>query len=154
MLSGGSTRSASVTWAARTVTVQVSACVKSVSGLSVNDALGLALVVNVCEPEVAQEIVKLAPLALTDSLKLIVTFVAAPMSVAPFVGVVELTDGAASIVNEKTKSAAMLFGGSNASTSVTPAARTVTVQVSPCVKSVSGFSVNVVCGLALVVNVW
>src|SRR6185436_15991157 len=102
MLSGGSFASASVTPAASAVTVQVSPCVKSVSGLSVNEALGLALVVNVCEPDVAHEIVKLAPLALTDSLKLIVTFVAAPTFVAPLAGVVELTEGAASIVKLKT----------------------------------------------------
>src|ERR1051326_1701552 len=102
MLSGGSFASASVTPAARTVTVQVSPCVKSTVGSSVNVALGLELVENVCAPEVAQLMVKLAPLAFTGSLKLTVTFVAAPTLVAPFAGVVELTLGAVSMVNEKT----------------------------------------------------
>src|ERR1044071_4127006 len=102
MLSGGSPASWSVTCAATTVTVQVSPAVKSAVGLSVNVALGLELVENVCAPEVAQVMSKLAPLAFTDSLKLMVTFVAALMSVAPLVGVVEVTDGAWSTVNEKT----------------------------------------------------
>src|SRR6185436_16795800 len=102
MLSGGSNASTSVTPAASTVTVQSSPCVKSVLGLSVNAVLGLALVVNVCAPEVAQEIVKLAPLALTDSLKLTVTSAFAATPVAPLAGVVLLTAGDAStwMVNE------------------------------------------------------
>src|SRR5436190_2294775 len=102
MLSGGSTRSASVMPAANTVTVQVSPGVKSVFGSSVKLALGLALVVNVCAPEVPQVMSKLAPAALTDSSKLIVTFVFDVRSVAPFAGVVELTDGAASTVKLNT----------------------------------------------------
>src|SRR5262245_42838997 len=102
MLSGGSNASTSVMPAASTVTVQVSPCVKSTFGLSVNDVLGLALVANVCEPEVAQLIVKLAPLALTDSLKLTVTFAFAATPVAPFVGVVLVTDGDPSSVIVKT----------------------------------------------------
>src|SRR6185436_15947177 len=102
MLSGGSNASASVIPAANAVTVQVSPAVKSAVGSSVKVALGLELVENVCAPEVAQVMSKLAPLAFTDSLKLMTTFVAAPMFVAPFVGVVVVTDGAASTVNEKT----------------------------------------------------
>src|ERR1051325_2768553 len=102
MLSGGSKASASVMPAAKTVTVQVSPAVKSAVGSSVNEALGLELVENVCAPEVAQVMSKLAPVAFTASSKLTVTFVAAPMLVAPLVGVVDDTDGAASTVNEKT----------------------------------------------------
>src|ERR1051325_5830145 len=102
MLSGGSNASASVTPAASTVTVQVSSAVKSAVGSSVDDALGLELVENVGAPEVAWLMPKLAPVAFTDSLKLTVTLVPAPMLLAPFVGVVELTDGAWSTVNEKT----------------------------------------------------
>src|ERR1043166_8128843 len=102
MLSGGANAAASVLPAANAVAVQASPAVKSAVGLSVNVALGLELVENVCAPEVAQVMSKLAPLAFTDSLKLMVTFVAALMSVAPFVGVVEVTDGAWSTVNEKT----------------------------------------------------
>src|SRR6185436_17507320 len=102
MLSGGSNASASVMPAASTVTVQSSPDVKSVSGLSVNDGLGLALVVNVCAPDVAQETVKLAPVALTDSLKLMTRFVSAATCGAPLVGVVVVTVGAASMPNEKT----------------------------------------------------
>src|SRR5204862_7683519 len=102
MLSGGANASVSVTCAATTVTVQSSPNVKSTFGLSVNVVLGLALVVNVCEPEVAQEMVKLEPLAFTDSLKLMVTFVFAATCGAPFVGVVVVTAGAASTPNEKT----------------------------------------------------
>src|SRR5436189_61051 len=102
MLSGGSTRSASVMPAANTVTVQVSPGVKSVFGSSVKLVFGLALVVNVCAPEVAQVTSKLAPAAFTCSLKLIVTFVSAATCGAPFVGVVVVTAGAASMPNEKT----------------------------------------------------
>ncbi len=85
--------STSVICDARTVTVQVSPCVKSAVGSSVNVALGLALVENACEPEVAQEIVKLDPLAFTGSLKLTVTFAFAATPVALFVGVVVVTAG-------------------------------------------------------------
>ena len=47
------------------------------------------------------------------------------------------------MLNEKLKSAAMLFGGSSASWSLTPAADTVTVQLSLRAKSASGLKVNV-----------
>src|ERR1044071_9926584 len=102
MLSGGSNASASVMPAANAVTVQVSPAVKSAVGLSVNVALGLELVENVCAPELAQVMSKLAPLALTDSLKLTTTFAFAATCVALLAGVVEVTDGAASTPNKKT----------------------------------------------------
>ena len=44
-------------------------------------------------------------------------------------------------MNEKMRSAAIVSGGSSASVSVTPWSSTVTVQVSPAAKSVSGSSV-------------
>src|SRR5204863_5818853 len=52
--------------------------------------------------------------------------------------------GGASVAKLKTKFAAMLFGGSSVSWSVTSDARTVTVQLSEKPKSVVGSSVNVV----------
>ena len=51
---------------------------------------------------------------------------------------------AVAVVNVSTKSAPMLSGGSSASISLTCAAKTVTVQVSPSAKSVPGSSVKVV----------
>src|ERR1044071_2588800 len=102
MLFGGSLASASVTPAAKTVTVQVSPPVKSTAGSSVKVALGLALVENVGAPEVAQVMSKLAPLAFTGSLKLMTTFAFPATPVAPLVGVVLVTVGDPStlIVNE------------------------------------------------------
>jgi hypothetical protein len=78
----------------------------------------------------------------TFSLKLIVMLVLVATCVAPFVGIVVVTAGGVSMVNEKTKLAAMLSGGSFVSWSVTEAAKTVTVQVSPFVKSVLGLIVK------------
>src|SRR5436190_1184855 len=147
MLSGGSNASVSVTCAATTVTVQSSPNVKSTFGLRVNVVLGLALVVNVCEPEEAQEMVKLEPLAFTDSLKLTVMFVFAAACGAPFVGVVDVvavTLGGLSVVNDQTKFASMLSGGSFASLSLTCAASTVAVHSSLLPKSVFGSTVHVV----------
>src|SRR5262245_3617361 len=64
--------------------------------------------------------------------------------VAPFVGMVVVTAGGVSMVKAKTKLAAMLSGGSFVSWSVTCAAKIVTVQVSPLVKSTFGLMVKVV----------
>ena len=64
--------------------------------------------------------------------------------VAPLGGTVLLTDGAASVVKPKVKSAAMLLGGSLESRSVTCVATTVVVQASPGAKSVLGLMVKVV----------
>src|SRR6185436_14641903 len=130
MLSGGSFESASVTCAANTVTVQSSPLAKSVSGFTVKVVFGLAETTDVCAPLVAQEIVTGVAPRFTDSLNVIETFELLAICVAPLVGVVALTVGAASIEKLKTKFAAMLSGGSPASVSVTCAARTVTVHVS------------------------
>src|ERR1051325_563020 len=102
MLSGGSPASASVMPAAKTVTLHDSPCVKSTFGFSVNVALGLALRVNVCGPETVQPRPKLAVVALTGSLKLMVMSIAAPRFRRPFGGEVEVTVGAASTVKERT----------------------------------------------------
>src|SRR5204862_113690 len=115
MLSGGSNASVSVTCAATTVTVQSSPNVKSTFGLSVNVVVGLALVVNVCEPEVALAMAKLEPLAFAASRELMVTFVVAALG-----------------------------GGSLLSLSLTCAASTVAVHSSPLPKSVFGSTVHVV----------
>src|SRR6266545_7809822 len=98
MLSGGSNASTSVTPAARTVTVHVSPCVKSVSGLSVYVVVP-PVSTNVCAPDVVQLIVNDAPVAFTGSLNVMETFVFVSWFVAVSAGVVDDTDGAASTVN-------------------------------------------------------
>src|SRR6185436_13882428 len=140
MLSGGSPASASVTCAARTVTVHVSPPVKSLFGLSVN-VVAPPLSTKVCAPVFVHEIVNDEPVALTASLNVTVTSELGP-PMPPFVGVVAVTVGAASVVNEKMKFASMLSGGSFASASLTWFASTVTVHVSNCAKSTLGSIVN------------
>src|SRR5690242_14622254 len=71
-------------------------------------------------------------------------FVFVATCVAPFVGMVLMTEGGLSSVNEKTKLAAMLSGGSFVSWSVTCAAKIVVVHVSPAAKSEFGLIVKVV----------
>src|SRR5205085_12569323 len=95
-------------------------------------------------PLVAPTIWNQLPVTLTGSLNVIVSLVLLAGLVAAFVGVVVLTVGAASILKLKTKFAAMLSGGSFSSWSVTCAAKTVTVQLSPAAKSLFGLMVNVV----------
>src|SRR5436190_877854 len=143
MLSGGSNASVSVTCAATTVTVQSSPNVKSTFGLRVNVVLGLALVVNVCEPEVVQEIVNEDAVAFTASSNVTVTLVDGNV-VEALVGVVAVTLGGLSVVNDQTKFASMLSGGSFASLSLTCAASTVAVHSSLLPKSVFGSTVHVV----------
>src|SRR5436190_19407825 len=101
MLSGGSNASVSVICAASAVTVQVSPAVKSTVG-SIVHVVGPPLCANASALEVAQEIVNDAAVALTGSLNVTVTLVLEVWLVAPFVGVVAVTVGAASTVNEKT----------------------------------------------------
>jgi hypothetical protein len=93
--SGGSSTSTSVTFEASTVTVQVSPIEKSVSGSSVK-LCGPPLCVAVCAPLVAQAMLYQPAAATTGSEKFTVMFVASATSIAPFVGDVELTIGAAS----------------------------------------------------------
>src|ERR1044071_7195691 len=124
MLSGGSPASVSVTCAATTVTVHVSPPVKSVVGLSVK-VVGPPLSANVCAPEVVHEIVNDDVVAFTASSNVTVTSVSGD-DVEAFTGVVAVTLGGVSVVNDQTKFASMLSGGSLASLSLTWAASTTT----------------------------
>src|SRR6185295_18216471 len=146
MLSGGSPASTSVTFEATTVTVQIVPTGRSdvgsrtklltppgAAGKTVK-AIGVATghsTVNAVESRI-----------FTFSLKLIVMLVLIATCVAPFVGIVVVTAGGVSMVKLKTKLAAMLSGGSFVSWSVTWAAKSVTGQVSPLVKSVWGLIVT------------
>src|SRR5436190_6815327 len=142
MLSGGSPASWSVTCAATTVTVHVSPPVKSVVGSSVN-VVGPPLSAKLCEPEVVQEIVNEDAVAFTASSNVTVTLVDGNV-VEALVGVVAVTLGGLSVVNDQTKFASMLSGGSFASLSLTCAASTVAVHSSLLPKSVFGSTVHVV----------
>src|SRR2546422_9080776 len=73
MLSGGSSRSWSVTWLAKIVTVHGSPNVKSESGFSVK-LIGPPPTVAVCEPLLVQEIWNQAAVTFTGSSKSIVMF--------------------------------------------------------------------------------
>src|SRR5205823_2788207 len=95
MLSGGSFASWSDTFAAKTVTVQVSAVEKSVAGSSVN-VTGPPETAAVWPSLVPQEIEYQPPLTFTASLNVIEMFAFVATSVAPFDGVVLATDGAVS----------------------------------------------------------
>ena len=86
----------------------------------------------------AQTIWNQFPVTFTGSLKVIVRLVFVVMLPAPLAGTVVATAGAASIENVKTWLAGIVSGGSLASWSVTCAANTVAVQLSPAAKSVSG----------------
>src|SRR5436190_968739 len=142
MLSGRSPASWSVPCAATTVTVQVSPPVKSVVGSSVN-VVGPPLSANVCAPDVVHEIVNEDAAALTASSNVTVTLVSGDVVLA-LVGVVAVTLGGLSVVNDQTKFASMLSGGSLLSLSLTCAANTVAVHSSPLPKSVFGSTVHVV----------
>src|SRR6185369_17145278 len=117
MLSGGSLASWSVTCAAKIVTLTVSPLVKSVFGLIVNvvgppvTTVSATLRVPLDEPTIWNQL----PVTLTGSLNVSVMFVLFAICVAPLVGVVALTVGAASVLKLKTKLAAILSGGSSAS---------------------------------------
>ena len=95
MLSGGSSVSWSVTWAATIVTVHSSLGVKSVSGFRVN-VDGPPVTVPVWAPLVAHEIEFQAPDTSTGSLKVTETSASTATPVASFAGIVDWTAGAAS----------------------------------------------------------
>src|SRR5690242_7934107 len=147
MLSGGSFVSWSVTCAATMVTVQVSPAAKSTFGLMVK-VVGppvTTVAAGLRVPLVGQTIENQLPVTFTGSLNVTEISVLVAWLVAPLVGVVLVTVGAASsVVKLKTKLAAMLSGGSPVSWSVTCAAKTVTVHASLKVKSLFGLMVNVV----------
>src|ERR1044071_7138885 len=113
MLSGGSLASWSVTCAANTVTVTVSPFAKSTFGLIVNVVGPPVTTVSATlrVPLVAPTIWNQLPVTLTGSLNVILMLVLFACCVAPFVGVVAVTLGAASMLKLKTKLAAMLSGG-------------------------------------------
>src|SRR6185369_4444972 len=115
MLSGGSSESWSVTWAAKTVTVQVSAAAKSTLGLIVKAEGPPVTTVSATlrVPLVVQTIWNQLPVTLTGSLKVMSMFIFVFWLAAPLVGLVVETFGAASVVVKlKTKSVVMLSGGS------------------------------------------
>src|SRR5436190_1001011 len=114
MASGGSPASWSVTGAAKTVAVQVSPSAKSAFGLIVNVVGPPVTTVSATlrVPEVGHTIWNQLPVTFTGSLKVTVRFVLADCCVAPFTGVVPVTDGAASVANVNVKSAAMPSGRS------------------------------------------
>ena len=77
------------------MTVQVSLVEKSVAGSSAY-VRGPPATDAACAPLVVQVIAYHAPLTATSSLKVIETFASLATSTAPFAGVFEATDGAAS----------------------------------------------------------
>jgi hypothetical protein len=97
MLSGGSTESLSLIPLASTVTVQLVPSGRLAVGSSVKLEPGVPESENVFELP-PQTSVKDAAVALTDSLKLTVTFVSVPTFVAESAGEVLVTVGAASAV--------------------------------------------------------
>src|ERR671926_1012822 len=97
--SGGSPVSVSLMFAATAVTVQLVAPGRSESGLSVIELVPEPLTEKVCAPP--QEIVNELVVTSTASLKFTVMSVAGSTSVALSAGVVVVTAGAESVVNEK-----------------------------------------------------
>src|SRR5919204_2843725 len=95
MLSGGSTASWSVTFAAKTVTVHVSEPTKSASGFSVK-VVGPPLTAAVWPSLELQEMENQLPVTLTGSLNVIVMSLFNATSPAPLAGFVLETKGAAS----------------------------------------------------------
>src|SRR5437870_3673878 len=94
MLSGGSFVSWSVTFAAKTVTVQFSSVAKSVAGSSVN-VVGPPVTVAGRTP-LAQVMSYHPTTASTGSVNVIATFAETATPVAPFAGAVDATAGATS----------------------------------------------------------
>src|ERR1044071_6591364 len=102
MLSGGSTASVSLISSLSTVTVQTVPAGRSDAGFNVKDDAGDAVWENAFGVPVGHSSEKALLVALTDSLNVIWIVVSRATLVAPFVGVVLLTPGAASVVvNEK-----------------------------------------------------
>src|ERR671935_1680771 len=93
MLSGGSTASWSVTFAAKTVTVHVSEPTKSASGSSVK-VVGPPLTAAVWPSLELQEMENQLPVTFTGSLNVIVMLLDSATSPAPFAGLVLDTVGA------------------------------------------------------------
>src|SRR5438309_10741816 len=113
MLFGGSTVSWSVTWAARTVTVQLSENAKSTVGSSLN-VVGPPVWAAACEPLVVQPIVYQGLETSTGSLNVIVMSVLKATPVAPASGEVAVTAGAVSAGQEWSGDAVLGGGGGGA----------------------------------------
>src|SRR5438876_11432629 len=101
MVSGGSLVSWSDTFAAKTVTVQVSPWTKSVSGSRVK-VVGPPLTAAVCPSLVPHEIEYQLPVTSTGSVNVMETFAFTATSVAPFAGLVLAIAGAVSPPQMKT----------------------------------------------------
>src|SRR5256885_792518 len=101
MLSGGSTESTSLIWFAITFTVQIVPSGRSLVGSSVIDEAGEPLTPKLWGEPLGHSIVNELPLAFTGSLKLTVTLLLGLTAVALFAGLVLVTVGALSVVNEK-----------------------------------------------------
>src|SRR5918995_2904748 len=95
MLSGGSFASWSLTWAANTVTVQVSPAAKSVAG-SRTKVDGPPEAVDACDPEELQLMSYQVPPTVTASENVTVMLASRATPAAPAAGDVEATFGAAS----------------------------------------------------------
>src|SRR6186997_603593 len=101
MLFGGSFASESETWLAKTVTWHSSPLTRSVFGLRVTvftPVVPPTKAKPMDEPAAGHLMSKLLAVTSTFSLKLMVMLVVLLMSIAPLVGVVVVTDGAASVV--------------------------------------------------------
>src|SRR5262245_5451914 len=127
-------------FAATAVTVHDAVLGRPLSGVSVIVLVPVPDTWNDCGLLLHETVNELAVTS-TGSVKFTVISVDGSTSEAPSVGVVVVTAGAASVVNEKSKSAAMVSGGSTVSTSLTWFATTMTEQSVPSGRSASGFSV-------------
>src|ERR687886_2566402 len=105
--SGGSPVSLSLMFAATAVTVQLAALGRSELGSSVMEVVPDPLTPNVCAL-LLHEIVNELPVTSTGSLKFTVMFADGSTSVALSAGVVVVTAGAESVVDENEEFAAML----------------------------------------------
>src|SRR5947208_314353 len=117
----------SVTWEATTLAEQMTPAGKEGDRCSTKLVDGEAgETVNACGVPVGHSSLNAVPVTLTLSLKVIVTVALSATSIVPFAGTTEETVGGGSVVKLAVKLAAMFWP---ASTSVTCAATTVTVQV-------------------------
>src|SRR6476620_11650354 len=148
MVSGGSAASTSLIWAATTVTTQTTPAGSAGFGVSVKLLAGVADVLKVMFEPAGHSIRKEPAFAFTCSLKLIWIVALAATPVAPLLGVVLVTCGAASVLNRIVRLAGIASGGSALSASVTLAATTVSRQLAPCGMPPVGVRVKTVAGEA------
>ena len=101
-MSGGSALSASWIWAATTVTVQTVVCGSALFGVNVYDDAGEELRLYATGVPLGHSSLNELVVALTGSLKLTVMLEPALTAVAPSTGLVDVTVGGVSVVNENT----------------------------------------------------